>query len=76
MSNTLQLLSLSGIILILIGIILILIPFLIRAIPSLESLERIPPIILYIYRSDGFFFATSPILIILGLIYLIWNLIR
>ncbi|MCS7115877.1 MAG: hypothetical protein RMJ31_00055 [Nitrososphaerota archaeon] len=76
MSNGLQLLSISGIILILIGIVLFLIPFVIRAIPSLEILQRIPPIILYIYRSDGFFFATSPILIILGLIYLIWNLLR
>ncbi|MEM2137064.1 MAG: hypothetical protein QXX09_02715 [Candidatus Methanomethylicia archaeon] len=64
-----------GIVFILFGLALIIIPLIIRYLPSI-SIERIPWIILWIYRKDNFFFATSPILIIIGIIYMIWILIK
>ncbi|MEM0083894.1 MAG: hypothetical protein QW743_00165 [Candidatus Methanomethylicia archaeon] len=64
-----------GIFFIVLGVIFILVPLLIKLIPSI-SIERIPWIILWVYRSNGFIFATSPILIIIGIIYLIWILIK
>ena len=54
-----------GIVLILIGIALVLIPIIVRLIPEID-LEKIPWFLLLIYRKDGFFFATSPLLIIIG----------
>lgn len=64
-----------GIFFIALGIIFILVPLLIKFIPSI-SIEKIPWIILWIYRKDGFIFATSPILIIIGIIYLIWMIVK
>lgn len=55
-----------GAIMILFGIILVLIPYLTRYAPEIEKL---PPIILYVYRRDGFVFATSPILIAISIIW-------
>ena len=60
-----------GILLVALGLILFVAPILIQRMPDLE---RIPWIILYVYRSDGFTFATSPILIIVSVISLVWNL--
>lgn len=57
----------------LIGIGLILIPILLRLIPSIEP-EKIPWLLLYVYRGDNFFFATSPLLIIIAVASLLWNL--
>jgi len=64
-----------GVILILIGIVLVLVPLLVKVFPSV-NLEKIPWILLYVYRKDGFFFATSPILIIIGIVYLLWVSLR
>lgn len=64
-----KLFTIAGVTFIAIGIILILISLVARFIPVVK-LENIPWFILYIYRGDGFFFATSPILIIIAIIYL------
>jgi len=58
-----------GLILILLGFILIMFPFISRLIPSLG---RVPSIIWWTYRSDGFHFATSPILIIISILSLLF----
>ncbi|MCS7369037.1 MAG: hypothetical protein NDF57_04945 [archaeon GBS-70-058] len=60
-----------GIIFIVIGVALIMIPLIVKMIPSI-SIEKIPWILLWVYRKDGFTFATSPLLIIIGILYLIW----
>ncbi len=62
-----------GVMLLLLGVILIAIPFLAKVVPSLD---KIPPIILWVYKKDGFYFATSPILIIISLISIILFLLR
>jgi len=66
-----KMLTSIGIAFIIIGVALIMIPLIVKIIPSI-SIEKIPWIILWVYRNDGFTFATSPILIIIGLLYLIW----
>lgn len=58
-----------GLIFILIGLLLVALPFLAKTAPSLEKL---PPILWYVYRSDGFYFATSPILILISIASLLW----
>jgi hypothetical protein len=40
------------------------------------SVERLPWYIVYVYRSDGFMFATSPLLILLSLLSLLWSYLR
>lgn len=67
--------TIFGVTFILIGIALILVPIILRLIPTMD-LEKIPWLLLYIYRKDGFFFATSPILIIIGIVYFLWALIH
>lgn len=62
-----------GIVLLILGAILFILPLVLERIPSLE---RIPWIILYIYRSDGFVFVTSPILIIFSILSLLLYLLR
>lgn len=57
-----------GAALILIGIALLLAPHLAERMPELG---RLPPILFYVYRRDGFFLATSPILIAASLLALI-----
>ena len=57
-----------GVTFILIGIALVLIPIIAKLIPTVD-VERIPWILLYVYKRDGFFFATSPILIIIAVAY-------
>jgi hypothetical protein len=64
-----------GIILILVGIAFVLIPIIIKVFPELD-LERIPWFLLYVYKKDGFFFATSPVLIIIGIVYFLWIFLR
>ena len=59
--------TLLGLLLILLGFLLIMMPFVSRFFPSLE---KIPPIIWWTYRSDHFYFATSPILIIISIVSL------
>jgi len=58
-----------GIILILLGVLLFIVPVLLERMPSLE---KIPWILLYVYRSNGFTFVTSPILIIISIISFLW----
>jgi len=60
--------TLIGLILVILGFILILLPFLSKFLPSIE---RIPSIIWWSYKRDNFYFATSPILIIISTISLI-----
>ena len=59
-----------GWILILLGAIFVALPYFTRLVPSIE---RIPWIILYVYKRDGFYFATSPLLIVISLISLFLN---
>jgi len=40
----------------------------------IPSLEKVPWIILWVYRRDGFFFATSPLLIIISAVSLLLSL--
>jgi len=66
--------QLLGVILIVLGVLILIVPLLLEKLPSLE---KIPWIILYVYRTDGFIFATSPILIIVGIAsLLLWLLSR
>lgn len=60
-----------GVIFILIGIAFILVPLIIKLIPTVD-IKRIPWILLYVYRRDGIFFATSPILILISIAYFLW----
>jgi hypothetical protein len=60
-----------GLVLIACGLILVALPFVIRSMPSLE---KVPWIILWVYRRDGFFFATSPLLIIISVLSLLIRL--
>ena len=59
-----------GWILILLGAIFVALPYITQLVPSIE---RIPWFILYVYRRDGFYFATSPLLIVLSLLSLFIN---
>lgn len=62
-----------GWILILLGVLFVALPYLARMVPSVE---RLPWYIVYVYRSDGFMFATSPLLILLSLLSLLWSYLR
>ncbi len=62
-----------GWILILLGVLFVALPYLARLVPGVE---RLPWYIVYVYRSDGFMFATSPLLILLSIISLLWSYLR
>lgn len=62
-----------GVILIVSGLALVLLPMLARHVPSLDKL---PWIIVWVYRKNGFYFATSPLLIIVSIISLLLNLLN
>lgn len=62
-----------GLLLIACGLILVLIPVIARHLPSLDKL---PWIVLWVYRKNGFYFATSPLLIIISVISLLLSLLR
>ena len=62
-----------GWILILLGVIFVVLPYITRIIPDIE---RIPWWILWVYRSNGFTFATSPLLIFISILSLLLNLLR
>jgi flagellar biogenesis protein FliO len=68
MSDRYHMFTWLGSILIVVGILFVLIPYLMRYVPAIEKL---PPILVYIYRRDSFFIATSPILIIISVIAVI-----
>ncbi|MEM4202379.1 MAG: hypothetical protein QW786_04145 [Candidatus Hadarchaeum sp.] len=59
--------TLLGVAFILIGIALVLIPI----IGNYIDLSRVPWWIIYVYRSDGFVFVTSPILLIISAVSII-----
>ena len=61
-----------GLAFIVIGAILVLLPVITRNLPNLE---RLPWFILWVYRTDGFYFATSPLLIVLSLFSLLYNIL-
>jgi hypothetical protein len=68
-----------GLILIIIGIAIIALPLIFKLIPTLEKLEKLPKILVYVYRYNKFYFITSPILIIAGLayfIYILWRFLK
>ena len=61
-----------GVVLIVLGFLVFAAPFLLDEVPSLE---KIPWIILYVYRSDGFTFITLPILIIVSILFFLLSII-
>jgi len=66
--------QLLGIVLMVLGALIFIAPLLLEKLPELE---KIPWIILYVYRGNKFIFATSPILIIVSLVsLLLWLLSR
>jgi hypothetical protein len=62
-----------GWMLILLGAIFVALPYIVRFVPSLE---RVPWWILWVYKRDGFYFATSPLLIFISLISLLLSFYR
>jgi hypothetical protein len=60
-------LTLLGIVLILMGVAFVLLPIL----GSYIDFSQVPSWLIYIYHSDGFYFVTSPLLILLSLVMLI-----
>jgi hypothetical protein len=65
-------LQLVGIFLMLLGALLFLTPILLEQLPSLSNL---PWILLYIYRRVSFVVVTSPLLLIISVISLLWWLL-
>lgn len=61
-----------GIALILIGVALVLLPI----VGKYVDLSQVPSWLIYVYHSDGLYFVTSPILILLSLIALAVFLLR
>ena len=61
------------------GIALILIGLALVALPTLAKhvdLSRIPAWLIYVYRRDGFYFATSPLLLALSVLSILLYLLR
>jgi hypothetical protein len=65
--------STIGWMLILLGVIFVTLPYLTKIFPSIE---KIPWYIVWVYKKDGFYFATSPILIFISLLSFILHIIR
>lgn len=65
--------SALGWVLIVLGLLFVAIPYIVRVVPSVE---RLPWFILWVYRRDGFYFATSPLLILLSLLSIVWSYLR
>jgi len=68
-----RLFTVLGLILMFLGAIFLLLPLILKYLPEIEKL---PSIILYIYRKGNFVFVTSPILIIISIISMIYYLIK
>jgi len=64
--------TILGLLLILMGVILVALPLLSQYLPNLENL---PWILIWVYKSDGFIFVTSPILIMLTIVSLLVQLL-
>lgn len=65
-----------GIMFILLGVALVVLPLLARSLDMQSTLDRVPWIILYVYRQDGFVFITSPILIIISIAFIIYAFLK
>ena len=65
-------LTVLGLLLIASGFILVALPLIARHLPSLE---RLPWILIWVYRRDGFCFITSPLLIIISIVSLLVHLL-
>jgi len=65
-----------GIMFILLGVALVVLPLLARSLDMQSILDRVPWIILYVYRQDDFVFITSPILIIISLAFIIYAFLK
>lgn len=63
--------TVMGLVLILCGLVLVALPLIARHLPNIE---RLPWIIVWVYRRDGFYFVTSPLLIILSVASILLNL--
>jgi hypothetical protein len=61
-----------GVAFILIGVALIILP----VIGKYLDLSRIPPWLIYIYRGNGFYFVTSPLLLVLSIVFLLLYFLR
>ena len=71
-----KILIVLGVLFVVLGLVFIAASLIVKVTPQL-SLERIPWIILWIYRRDGFWFATSPILLMISVAaFIIWLLTR
>lgn len=62
-----------GWILIVLGVLFVALPYLVRVFPSID---RVPWWVLWVYKRDGFYFATSPLLIILSLLSVLLSYLR
>jgi len=60
----------------LVGLVLLLFPLIPKLTPILDRLERLPPILIYVYESNDFYFVTSPLLIVVALAFLIWKILK
>ncbi|MEM3382865.1 MAG: hypothetical protein QXL52_06165 [Nitrososphaerales archaeon] len=76
LSEAYQFLMIYGVLFIIIGLTLILLPILANYLPSMEKLENLPPILIYVYRGDNFYFVTSPLLILISLVLLILYIVK
>lgn len=65
-------LTMLGLLLIISGVVLIALPIVARRLPSLE---RLPWILVWVYRRDSFYFITSPLLIIVSILSLALHLL-
>lgn len=61
-----------GLLFIVLGIIALLVPYILES--GGKVFEAISPLILYVYRRDGFAFVTSPILIIVSIFIFLLHL--
>jgi len=43
---------------------------------EIESLKKMPKILIYVYKKDNITFITSPILIMIGLAYFLWVFLK
>lgn len=67
--------TIIGLVLVALGILSLLMPIVLES-DVLQWLNRIPPIFLYVYRRNGFVFVTSPVLIVVSLVFLPYHWIR
>jgi len=68
--------TMLGLVFILVGIGLLLLPLIPKIWPILERLENLPPILIYVYHHDNFYFVTSPLLIVISLALLLWWILK